>query len=99
MSYRHGKSVLTNSASPTVASWTRLTTRHCRFEIPTTSHLSSSHLKAKTGRVPTAYRARPSHPVLPDQGGLRQDLVSAAGSLFVSREGHIGEKYRHQCKD
>jgi len=36
---------------PTVASWTRLTTRHCRFEIPTTSHLSSSHPGAKTGEV------------------------------------------------
>ena len=39
--------VLTNSVSRTVASYTRLPTRHCRFEIPTTSPLSSSQPGAK----------------------------------------------------
>ena len=50
---------LNELAIPTVASWTRLTPRHCRFEIPTTSHLSSSTPELRPAEYPTAYR--PSH--------------------------------------
>ena len=63
VSLRHGKSVLTKLGIPEklLASWTRLPTRHCRFEIPTTSHLSSSHPGAKTGEVSDCLSYRPSH--------------------------------------